>query len=194
MPGDRWQQLANLRALYAYMWAHPGKQLLFMGSEFAQENEWSESRSLDWWHLGDPLHLGVQTLVRDLNQAYRVIQALWAADNTPHGFFWIDANDAENNVFSFVRRAGVGGGRGTTLVSVSNFAGIGHYGYRLGLPFPGRWQEILNTDASEYGGSGEGNLGAVVATEEDRHGQPASASLTLPPLTTIWFVYDGAAS
>jgi 1,4-alpha-glucan branching enzyme len=193
MPGDRWQQLANLRALYAYMWAHPGKQLLFMGCEFAQEREWDESSTLDWHHLGDPGHQGVARLVGDLNRAYRVTPALWSRDNDPAGFGWIDANDAENNVLSFLRwgdESGADGGA-TLLACVTNFAGTPHYGYRLGLPRTGRWREVLNSDASLYGGAGEGNLGQVVATAEPHHGQPASAGLTLPALSTIWFVHEG---
>jgi 1,4-alpha-glucan branching enzyme len=190
MPGDRWQQLANLRALYAYMWAHPGKQLLFMGCEFGQEREWDEASSLDWWHLDDPAHRGVATLVRDLNRTYRSTGALWRQDTDPDGFSWIDANDADNNVFSFLRWPGRPGE--PPLASVTNFAGTEHSGYRLGFPFPGRWREVLNTDAHVYGGSGAGNLGSVLATAEPRHGQPASAPLTLPALSTIWFVHDPA--
>nr|WP_051466820.1 1,4-alpha-glucan branching protein GlgB [Pseudofrankia saprophytica] len=197
MPGDRWQQLANLRALYAYMWAHPGKQLLFMGSEFAQEREWDEATTLDWYRLDDPGHRGVHRLVADLNRAYRATPALWTRDNDPSGFGWIDANDAENNVLSFLRlgdqpATGQSDGDGATLLAcVTNFSGAPHYGYRLGLPRAGRWQEVVNTDAITYGGAGQGNLGAVYATEEPHHGQPASAPLTLPALSTIWFAYDG---
>jgi len=197
MPGDRWQQLANLRALYAYMWAHPGKQLLFMGSEFAQDREWDESTTLDWHHLDDPGHLGVNRLVTDLNHVYRATPALWARDNDPSGFGWIDANDAENNVLSFLRFGDPAGAsaagttdRPTILACVTNFAGSPHYGYRLGLPRAGRWREVLNTDASAYGGAGQGNLGGVTATAEPHHGQPASASLALPALATIWFAYE----
>ena len=197
MPGDRASMLANLRGLYGYMWAHPGKQLLFMGCEFAQESEWNEATSLDWHLLGVPEHRGVATLVRDLNRAYRATPALWELDTDPAGFSWIDADDAERNVLSFLRwstrrdEAGRPGAAGSVLLCVTNFAGVGHVGYRLGLPFPGRWREIINTDAVEYGGSGMGNLGAVTASPEPSHGQPASALLTLPPLGTIWFVYDG---
>jgi 1,4-alpha-glucan branching enzyme len=193
MPGDRWQQLANLRALYAYMWAHPGKQLMFMGCEFGQEREWDEATTLDWSHLDDPRHRGVFQLVGDLNRAYRARPALWNQDNDPAGFGWIDANDAENNVLSFLRTAkgpGPAGSAGTVLASVTNFAGVPHHGYRLGLPQPGRWREVLNTDAAEYGGSGLGNLGAVVAESRAHHGQPASASLLLPALATLWFVRE----
>jgi len=182
MPGDRWQQLANLRAYLAFMWAHPGKQLLFMGAELAQEAEWSESHSLDWWLLDNPDHRGVYDLVRDLNRAYVETPALWARDSDPGGFGWIDANDAGNNVFSFLRWAN----DGSALACVANFAAVPHEGYRLGLPYTGRWEELLNTDAAEYLGSGVGNLGGVEATGESWHGQPASVTLRVPPLGTIW--------
>ncbi len=186
MPGDRWQQLANLRALLAYMWAHPGKQLLFMGAELGQESEWSHERSLDWWLLDLPDHRGVQTLVRDLNRAYRARPALWSQDHDPAGFTWIDANDAVDNVFSFLRW----GQDGSCVACVANFAGIPHDGYRLGLPRAGSWREILNTDATSYSGSGVGNLGAVHADGPAHHGQPASATLRLPPLGVLWLAPD----
>jgi 1,4-alpha-glucan branching enzyme len=189
MPGDRWQKLATLRALLAYMWAHPGKQLIFMGIEIGQEAEWSESRSLDWWQLGDPGHAGVQRLVGDLNRAYRDSPALWTQDTSPDGFAWIDANDAPNNVFSFLRW----GDDGTVVACVANFAGVPHEGYQLGLPRPGRWEEIVNTDADLYGGSGVGNLGAVTAVETPWHGQSWSASLRVPPLGTLWLRHAGFA-
>jgi len=182
MPGDRWQQLANLRAYLAYMWAHPGKQLLFMGAELGQEAEWAESRSLDWWLLDQPLHAGVQSLVRDLNRAYRETPALWALDSSPEGFEWIDANDTVHNVFSFVRRDA----DGDPLVCLVNFAGTPHEDYRVGLPQAGAWTELVNTDAETYGGSGVGNLGRVEAQERPWHGMPASASLRVPPLGALW--------
>jgi len=182
MPGDRWQQMANLRAFLAYMWAHPGKQLLFMGSEIAQDNEWSEERSLDWWLLDYAEHSTVQRLVRDLNTTYRATPALWQTDVDPEAFRWIDANDASNNTFSFLRR----GGDGTTFACIANFSGVPHEGYRLGLPHAGRWDEIVNTDADIYNGSGVGNLGGVEATDEPWHGLPSSAILRVPPLATVW--------
>jgi len=182
MPGDRWQQLANLRALYAYLWAHPGKHLLFMGCEFGQESEWSESRSLDWAQAGQPDHAAVRDLVRDLNAVYRGSPALWSQDGAPGGFAWIDANDADSNVFSFLRW----GDDGSVLACVANFAGIPHEDYRLGLPRPGEWRELINTDAPAYLGSGVGNLGAVRAVDQPWHGQSASAVLRLPPLGTLW--------
>ncbi|HSK55660.1 MAG TPA: 1,4-alpha-glucan branching protein GlgB [Jiangellales bacterium] len=182
MPGDRWQKLANLRAYLAYMWAHPGKQLLFMGSEIGQEAEWAESRELDWWLLDHSEHRGVHSLVRDLNSVYRATPALWTQDIDPTGFEWIDANDAAGNVFSFLRR----GSDGSVLACVANFSAIPHEGYRVGLPSAGRWDEVLNTDADGYGGSGVGNLGSVETVDEPWHGRPVSATLRVPPLGTVW--------
>jgi len=187
MPGDRWQQLANLRAYLGFMWAHPGKQLLFMGSEIGQEAEWSESRGLDWWLLDHQDHRGLQHLVRDLNRTYRDTPQLWQRDADPNGFAWIDANDAGSNVFSFLRWSEDDG----VLACVSNFAAVPHENYRLGLPKPGRWDEVMNTDAETYAGSGVGNLGSVQATEESWHGQPASATLRCPPLATVWLRHAG---
>src|ERR1700759_2254355 len=159
MPGDRWQKLANLRALYAYMWAHPGKKLLFMGGELAQEQEWNAERSLDWHVIesedGPATHRGVQSLVRDLNFAYRDEPALWERDGDAEGFFWIEANDAENSVVAFARV----GREGRVMVCVMNLTPIPREGYRVGLPRGGRWREVVNTDAEKYGGSGVGNLG-----------------------------------
>jgi len=182
MPGDRWQQLANLRAYLGFMWSHPGKQLLFMGCELGQESEWAEARELDWWLLDHPEHRAMQSLVRDLNRVYRETPALFVADNTPDGFQWIDGNDAARRVFSFVRRAP----GAADLVSVSNFADMPHQGYRLGLPTAGDWDEVVNTDAGDYTGSGVGNLGRITAVEGEWSGQPASAELVLPPLATVW--------
>jgi 1,4-alpha-glucan branching enzyme len=187
MPGDRWRQLANLRCYLAYMWAHPGKQLIFMGTEFAQESEWAESRELDWWLLDNADHRGVQEMVRDLNRVYRETPALWARDVEGSGFEWIDASDSANNVFSFVRK----GADGELLACVANFAAVPHHGYRLGLPRAGTWAEVLNTDAERYAGSGVGNLGSVEATGEPWHGQPASAEITVPPLGAVWFTPAG---
>ena len=183
MPGDRWQQLANLRAYLGFMWSHPGKQLLFMGCELGQESEWAEARELDWWLLDHPEHRAMQSLVRDLNRVYRESPSLFAADNTPDGFQWVDANDAARRVFSFVRRAP----GAADLVSVTNLADMPHEGYRLGLPTAGDWDEVVNTDAGDYTGSGVGNLGRITAVEGQMSGQQASAELVLPPLATVWF-------
>ncbi len=160
MPGDAWNKAANVRALLAYMWAHPGKQLLFMGQEFGQAREWSEERSLDWHLLGDPLHGGIKTLVGDLNRVYKSTRLRSARTTTrPTGFSWIDANDAAGNVLSFLRHGVDADGNPTVLACIANFSGGPHDDYRVGLPFTGRWREVLNTDAEIYGGSGVGNLG-----------------------------------
>jgi 1,4-alpha-glucan branching enzyme len=182
MPGDTWQKFAGVRALLAFMWAHPGKQLLFMGSEFAQGGEWAEERSLDWWLLDDDLHSGVSRLVTDLNAAYKAAPSLWSQDHIGDGFQWIDASDAAGNVLSFLRY----GSDGSVMACVVNFAGTPHEDYRLGLPSTGTWREVLNTDALTYGGSGVGNLGVVIAHDEPQHGQPASAVLRVPPLGAVW--------
>jgi 1,4-alpha-glucan branching enzyme len=183
MPGDAWRRLANLRAYLAYMWAHPGKQLLFMGCELAQEAEWSEERSIDWEGLGDPAKRGVQELVRDLNRAYRERPALWQRDSEPSGFSWIDANDTDDNALSFIRW----GADGRPLVCLSNFSPVVRYDYRVGLPHTGAWREVLNTDAGVYGGSNVGNLGLVESELIAWDSQPASAQVTMPPLATVWF-------
>jgi 1,4-alpha-glucan branching enzyme len=184
MPGDRWQQMANVRAYLAYMWAHPGKQLLFMGSEFGQGAEWSEAHGLDWWLLDHAEHQGLQGLVRDLNATYRSKPALWTQDTRPEGFSWIDGGDAASNVASFIRH----GAAGEQLVCVCNFSPVVREGFRVGLPHAGPWREVLNTDAAGYGGGNVGNGGAAYAEEVPWQGRPASALLTLPPLATMWFV------
>jgi 1,4-alpha-glucan branching enzyme len=168
MPGDRWQQLATLRAYLAFMWAHPGKQLLFMGGELGQE------------------HLGVHRLMKDLNRAYVDSPSVWSGDHEASSFQWIDANDAGRNVFSFIRR----GVDGKPVVCVSNFASVPHQDFRLGLPSAGTWREVVNTDAETYTGSGVGNLGVVTAADGGESGQPAHASVVLPPLATIWLRQD----
>ncbi|MDP8993112.1 MAG: 1,4-alpha-glucan branching protein GlgB [Actinomycetota bacterium] len=184
MPGDRWQQLANLRALLAWMWAHPGKQLLFMGAELAQEAEWSHERSLDWHLLQDPGHRGVQDLVRALNGVAARLPALWERDTESEGFRWIDASDVDSNVLSFLRLAS----DGTTLACVANLSPVPRQPYRVGLPLAGVWREVLNSDAVEFGGSGVDNAGQVVAVDESWHGQPFSAQVSLPPLGVLWLV------
>jgi 1,4-alpha-glucan branching enzyme len=193
MPGDQWRQFAGLRSLLAYQWAHPGKQLLFMGSEFGQEQEWSEQVGLDWPALRDSIepggfHGGVQRLVRDLNQAYREQEALWRRDFTPEGFGWIDAADSDGNVLAFLRFPGGDGDlEGARFIAcLANFSGDPHHDYRIGLPAAGRWREVINTDAAEYGGSGVGNFGEIEAVDTPWHGQPASATLILPPLGVLW--------
>jgi 1,4-alpha-glucan branching enzyme len=182
MSGDLWKRLATLRALFGFMWAFPGKQLLFMGSELADDREWSEGRGLDWDLLADPARAGVRQLVADLNRTYRESPALWTQDTSPDGFRWIAGDDAANNTFSFLRL----GSGGEVLACVANFSDTPHEGYRLGLPSAGRWIEVLNSDADVYGGSGVGNLGSVEATEDPAHGLPASAVLRIPPLGALW--------
>lgn len=181
MPGDRWQQFANVRAFLAFQWAHPGKQLLFMGSEFGQDAEWNNDDSLQWWLLDHADHRGLLSLVRDLNRLYREFPALWTLDTEGTGFEWVDANDSVGNTFAFLRW----GSDGSVVACIINFAGIPHEQYRLGLPFPGRWREVLNTDAEIYGGSGVGNFGWAHADATSHHGQPASALITAPPLGAL---------
>ncbi|NOV97729.1 1,4-alpha-glucan branching protein GlgB [Isoptericola halotolerans] len=178
MPGDRWQQLAGVRAFLTYQWTHPGKQLLFMGSELAQEAEWDESRGLDWWHLDDPAHAGVQRAVRDLNALYRSTPALWQRDFDGSGFEWIEADDAAANVLAYVRRAA----DGSPVVVVVNFAGSPHEGYRIGLPDGGSWVEAFSSDALDYGGSGVVNTGTLHAEDVRWHGRERSVALRVPPL------------
>jgi 1,4-alpha-glucan branching enzyme len=185
MPGDRWQKLANLRALYAYMWAHPGKKLLFMGGEIAQEAEWSEERSVDWHLLEQAEHAGVQSLVRDLNRVYKDRPALWEVDFEPSGFQWLEPNDAGANVLAFARWSA---DRSDVVVCVCNLSPVPREGYRLGMPRAGRWVEALNTDSTHYGGSDVGSLGGVQADEAGWHDQPYSAEVTLPPLGVLWLV------
>ena len=183
MPGDRWQQLANVRAFLAYMWAHPGKQLLFMGSEFGQLSEWSSERGLDWWILEQPSHRGIQALVSALNNVYVKNPALWEMDHDRRGFQWIDGGNADQNCLSFVRYDE----SGEPIVVVINFAGQPHGGFRLGFPREGDWLEILNTDAEAFGGSGVGNFGKVSVHDQGSHGQPFSTKITVPPLAAVFF-------
>jgi 1,4-alpha-glucan branching enzyme len=182
MPGDQWQKLANVRAYLAFMWAHPGKQLLFMGQEFGQPSEWSEERGLDWWILDQPVHRGLSNLVAQLNRVYRDQPALWSRDNDENGFEWLDATDSARNIVSFLRWDN----HGNPIAVIMNFSGTPVNAYRLGLPFAGVWDELINTDANEYGGSGVGNLGEVHAIEQPWAGRPASTEITLPPLGGLW--------
>jgi len=188
MPGDPWQKRANLRALYAYMWAHPGKKLLFMGGELGQEDEWRSEGSVDWQLLERPEHSGIQSLVRDLNTNYRAEPALWELDFDPAGFRWLEPNDAAANVLVFLRRSRDGE---RLVVCACNFSPVPRPAYRVGLPRAGRWRELVNTDSEFYGGSGVGNMGGVEAEERPWHEQPYSAELTLPPLGVVWLVPEG---
>jgi 1,4-alpha-glucan branching enzyme len=187
MPGDRWRQLATLRSYLAFMWASPGKQLIFMGAELGQESEWSESRDLDWWLLDLPDHAGLQRLVRDLNTNYRDMPALWSRDADAGAFSWLVADDSNANVFAFARF----GTDGSVVACISNFSPVPHDRYLLGLPRPGVWTERLNSDAGIYSGTGIGNMGRVVAESVPHLGQPASATLRVPPLGTVWLSWSG---
>ncbi|MBV8053678.1 MAG: alpha amylase C-terminal domain-containing protein, partial [Deltaproteobacteria bacterium] len=183
MSGDRWQKFANLRSLLGYMWARCGKKLLFMGGEFGQWREWNHDSSLDWHLLDEPDHRGLQRLVRDLNRIYREEPALWEADVEPSGYRWIDANDADDNVIAFMRRAP----SNSQIICLCNFSPVVRYEYRVGAPVAGIYREILNTDSTFYGGSNVGNGGTVSADEQPCHGLPFSLTVTLPPLATVWF-------
>ncbi|WP_062212798.1 1,4-alpha-glucan branching protein GlgB [Demequina oxidasica] len=183
MPGDAWQKAAGARALFAYQWTHPGKQLIFQGCEIGQEAEWSEGRSLDWWQLEDPLHAGIKDLVRDLNGLYKRYPSLWQDDSSPQGFQWIDADDAQHCVLSFIRYDD----DRNPVVVVINFAGVPHENYKLPMPLAGEWDEVLNSDSEAYGGSGVGNLGQVKAKSKAAGGFPASATVRLPPLGAVVF-------
>ena len=186
MPGDDWQKRANLRALYAYMWSHPGKQLLFMGQEFGQGVEWNADNSLDWWLLENPDHVGIKNLISDLNALYKATPALWTEDFTYHGFEWINANDGDHNVITYLRKGKDVEGRKDLVACIVNFAGNPHEGYRVGLPFPGKWEEVLNTDSEDYAGSGVTNPGVLEAEELPWDGQSASVRLRVPPLGAIF--------
>ncbi|WP_127143105.1 1,4-alpha-glucan branching protein GlgB [Pelagibacterium montanilacus] len=189
MPGDRWQKFANLRAYYAFMWAHPGKKLMFMGCEFGQEREWNHDQSLDWHLLDDPLHRGVQSLVADLNRLYRDRAALHQLDADPAGFEWVDASDAQSSIFVFLRK----GEPGTDpVLVVCNMTPTVRSDYRVGVPQGGSWGEILNSDAECYGGSNIGNGGTINAEEVAWHARPASLRLTLPPLGVIMLAPNAA--
>ena len=183
MPGDRWQQLANVRAYLTFMWSHPGKQLLFMGSEFGQQSEWSQERGLEWWILDQPSHRGLLNLVSTLNKLYVENPSLWQLDHDHRGFVWIDGGNADGNLLSFLRYDEAG----NPIAVVINFAGHPHHDFKLGLPRGGAWDEILNTDASEFGGSGVGNFGRIEANGDGSHGQPHSATISVPPLGAVWF-------
>ena len=184
MPGDGEQKFANLRAYYGFMWGHPGKKLLFMGQEFAQGIEWNHNQSLDWHLLDLPQHRGVQTLVRDLNALYRATPALHVNDTRPDGFRWLEANDAENSTYAWVRR----GREGDPQVVVALNMTPVERRMRLGFPAAGQWDEALNTDAEIYGGSNRGNLGGVTTEDTAWHGQAQSAMVTLPPLSAVYFI------
>ncbi|MEC9374232.1 MAG: 1,4-alpha-glucan branching enzyme, partial [Planctomycetota bacterium] len=182
MPGDEWRKFANLRLLFSYMYTQPGKKLLFMGGEFGQWREWSHERSLDWHLLEQEPHAGVQRVVRDLNHLYRAEPALHQGDCDPRGFEWIDGSDDENSVLVWMRR---GDKPGEEIIIACNFTPIPRDNYRVGVPAPGTWREIFNSNAEIYGGSGHGNLGGVETSPVRHHGRPCSINLTLPPLGAV---------
>jgi 1,4-alpha-glucan branching enzyme len=186
MPGDDWQMFANLRALYGYMWGHPGKKLLFMGCEFAQRREWTHEGELEWWVTRFAEHAGVQNWLRGLNRVYRAEPALHCVDFSPDGFQWIDAGNAEQSVLAFVRKSP---GAAPVLV-VSNFTPVPRRNFLVGIPVRGTWREILNSDAREYGGSGWGNLGGVASVPVNANGQTDALNLNLPPLATIMLRWE----
>jgi 1,4-alpha-glucan branching enzyme len=184
MSGTRWEKFASLRVLFGFMYAHPGKKLLFMGDEFAQEREWSHERSLDWHLVETPAHRGIQLLVRDLNRLYRETPALHALDCDPQGFDWIESHDRDRSVVAFVR---YGPGRADGILVICNFTPLERRDHRLGVPRPGRYLELLNTDSGHYGGGNKGNLGGIEAEALPAHGRAASIAVTLPPLSTLFF-------
>ncbi len=185
MPGDDWQKFANLRALLGYQWMFPGKKLLFMGCEIGQPAEWNANASLDWWLLDQgPFHKGVQRFIGDLNRVYRENDALWDADYDVDGFYWLDCNDHANSVLSFVRQNQE---RTSKLLVIMNLTPVWRTNYRVGLPNPGWWREVLNSDAEIYGGSNKGNLGGVMAQDYQVHFQPYSAEFSLPPMSVLAF-------
>jgi len=184
MPGDEWQKFANLRALYAYMWAHPGKKLLFMGGEFGQWREWNETESLDWHLLQTPTHKGVQVLIKDLNRLYAKHAELWESDSDVSGFSWIEVDNAAENVIAFRR---IAPSTGREIICVGNFSPVVREGHRVGLPRKGSYRQILNTDNEKYCGGGFGVVKSIRAEKKPAHGLDYSAEITLPPLSTIWF-------
>jgi len=179
MPGDVWQKHANLRALYGYMFVHPGKKLMFMGGEIGQWREWNHDWQLDWEVLGDPKHAGLQRWVRDLNRVYHEQPSLWDADFDPAGFSWIDCNDHEHSIIALTRRNLT---QTDSTIAVVNFTPVPRRGYRLGVPGAGDYEELLNSDAEVYGGSNIGNQGRVSAERKPSHGYEWSINVTVPPL------------
>jgi 1,4-alpha-glucan branching enzyme len=183
MHGDDWQRFANLRLMYAYMWAQPGKKLLFQGGEIGQYSEWAHDRSVDWHLLGEsPFHVQLMSFVAELNRLYAGTRALHIHDVGLSGFEWVDADDNENSVYSFLRKGDLGADARDVVLCLFNCTPVPRHDYRVGVPLGGRWRELLNSDAAGFGGSGMGNLGSVVADESSFHGRPASLRLTLPPL------------
>jgi 1,4-alpha-glucan branching enzyme len=188
MPGDDWQRFANLRCLFGYQWLFPGKKLVFMGGEIGQSGEWNANGSVDWRLLkAGPYHAGLQRFMQDVNRFYAAEPSLWEGDHDYHGFQWIDCTDTRNSVMAFLRKGGAGH---PPIAVILNLTPVPRYGYRLGLPISGKWIEVLNSDASIYGGGNVGNLGGVIAADPPSHGQPCSAEFTLPPMSVIAFKPD----
>ncbi|MFD1342494.1 1,4-alpha-glucan branching protein GlgB [Litorisediminicola beolgyonensis] len=187
MPGGEWEKFANLRAYYGFMWGHPGKKLLFMGQEFAQGHEWNHNAQLDWAAASGGYHKGIQSLVRDLNRLYADTPALHVKDCDPEGFQWIEANDAERSVYAWIRRGHPGDAE---VVVLANFTPVEQTAYRVGMPQAGTWREALNTDAGLYGGGDRGNMGSVEAVEDGFNGQPAQATVVIPPLSAVFLVKE----
>jgi 1,4-alpha-glucan branching enzyme len=188
MPGDRWQQFANLRLLFGYMWTHPGKKLLFMGGEFGQWREWAHEGQLDWELAQHDDHAGLQRWVADLNRAYRSSTPLHQLDFSGEGFQWVDMNDSDDSVLTYLRLDR----EGRLVLAACNFTPIVREGYRIGVPRGGAWREALNSDAPFYGGSGVGNMGRTIATDEPAHGRAHSLVVRLPPLAMVLFEPEDA--
>jgi 1,4-alpha-glucan branching enzyme len=186
-PGDTWQQFAGLRLMYGYMWTHPGKKLLFMGGEFGQRCEWTHEGELEWWVLQYPEHAGMQRWVADLNRVYREQAALHEVDFDPAGFEWIDVHDHEASTLSYARRSR----SGETILVVCNFTPVPRHNYMIGVPLPGYWRELANSDGAEYGGSGVGNMGGVHSWPVQAHGRAQSLTLTLPPMAVVILKWEG---
>ena len=191
MPGDRWRKFANLRAYFAFMWAHPGKKLLFMGGEIGQEREWNHDSQIDWGLLENPDHAGLQRLVRDLNRVYAAEPALHQLDADPSGFQWLVGDDSANSVFAFLRR---GKGDAAPLLFAVNLTPVPRFDYRIGAPSAGAWREILNTDAEIYGGGNIGAGGRVHSEPVSAHGLPQSLNLVLPPLGAVLLTFEDSAA
>jgi 1,4-alpha-glucan branching enzyme len=191
MPGDEWQKFANLRLLYGFMFGHPGKKLLFMGDEIGQWSEWNHESSLEWNLLKEPLHAGLLRWVRDLNTLYRGKTALHEFDFNAAGFEWVDCRDSQRSIISFLRR---GPAAGDQILFVCNFTPVVRENYRVGVPLPGTWKEILNSDAPLYGGSGQGNLGGLSTIPLPIHGRPYTLNMTLPPLGVLAFQPDSGSA
>ena len=186
-PGDSWQQFAGLRLMYGYMWTHPGKKLLFMGGEFGQRCEWTHEGELEWWVLQYAEHAGMQRWVADLNRVYREQPALHELDFDPAGFEWIDVHDQEASTLSYLRRSR----SGDTVLVVCNFTPVPRLNYRVGVPYPGYWRELANSDGAEYGGSGVGNMGGLHSWPEQAHGRSQSLTMTLPPMAVVILKWEG---